>query len=86
MANKSNYFPRRSSHFKNYKVILSGRGSQESNKKSEFIKELGIPTTLREVGTTEDMLPKIANSSVILDGGYKKLTPDEILTILKEAY
>ena len=29
MANKSNYFPRRSSHFKNYKVILSGRGSQE---------------------------------------------------------
>ena len=27
MANKSNYFPRRSSHFKNYKVILSGRGS-----------------------------------------------------------
>lgn len=32
------------------------------------------------------MLPKIANSSVILDGGYKKLTPDEILTILKEAY
>jgi hypothetical protein len=27
LANKSNYFPRRSSHFKNYKVILSGRGS-----------------------------------------------------------
>ena len=27
MANKSNYFPRRSSHFKNYKVILSGRDS-----------------------------------------------------------
>lgn len=55
-------------------------------KLSEFIKELGIPTTLREVGATEDMLPKIANSSFILDGGYKKLTPDEILTILKEAY
>ncbi|WP_311696424.1 hypothetical protein [Sneathia sanguinegens] len=29
MANESNYFPRRSFHFKNYKVILSGRGSQE---------------------------------------------------------
>ncbi|WP_300619830.1 hypothetical protein [Fusobacterium sp.] len=28
MANKSNYFPRRRSHFKNYRVILSGRGSQ----------------------------------------------------------
>ena len=30
MANKSNYFPRRSSHFKNYKVILSERGSREA--------------------------------------------------------
>jgi hypothetical protein len=29
LANKSNYFPRRSSHFKNYKVILSGGGSLE---------------------------------------------------------
>lgn len=55
-------------------------------KLSDFIKELGIPTTLREIGTTEDMLVKIANSTVILDGGYKKLTSEEILDILKEAY
>lgn len=55
-------------------------------KLSDFIKELGIPTTLREVGTTEEMLTKIANSTIILDGGYKKLTSEEILQILKEAY
>lgn len=55
-------------------------------KLSDFIKELGIPTTLREIGTTEEMLPKIANSTVILDGGYKKLTSEEILAILNEAY
>lgn len=55
-------------------------------KLADFIKELGIPTTLREIGTTEDMLPKIANSTIILDGGYKKLTSNEILNILKEAY
>lgn len=55
-------------------------------KLSEFIKELGIPTTLREIGATEEMLPLIANSTEIMDSGYKKLTADEILEILKEAY
>lgn len=53
---------------------------------SDFIKELGIPTTLREIGATEEMLPLIANSTEIMDSGYKKLTADEILEILKEAY
>ena len=55
-------------------------------KLSEFIKELGIPTTLREIGATEEMLPLIANSTEIIDSGYKKLTADEILEVLKEAY
>lgn len=54
-------------------------------KLEEFIKELGIPSTLREVGANEKMLPLIANSTV-LGGGYKELTADEILMILKEAY
>ena len=52
---------------------------------ADFIKLLGIPTTLREIGTTEDMLPKIA-SSAVLGGGYKKLNSDDILTILKACY
>ena len=55
-------------------------------KLSDFIKELGIPTTLREIGATEEMLPLIANSTVIMEGGYKKLTADEILEILKESF
>ena len=58
----------------------------EIDKLSEFIKELSLPTTLRELGATEEMLPLIANSSVVLDGGYKKLTADEILDILKKAF
>ena len=52
-------------------------------KLSDFIKEMEIPTTLREIGATEEMLPLIANSTVIMEGGYKKLTADEILEILK---
>lgn len=55
-------------------------------KLSDFIKEMEIPTTLREIGATEEMLPLIANSTVIMEGGYKKLTADEILGILKEAF
>lgn len=52
----------------------------------KFIKECGIVTNLKELGATEEMLPLIANSTVILNGGYKTLTPEEILDILKTAY
>jgi alcohol dehydrogenase YqhD (iron-dependent ADH family) len=51
----------------------------------DFIVELGIPTTLRELGTTEEMLEKIAYST-IPGGGYQKLTQDDIYEILKACY
>ena len=54
-------------------------------KLSDFIKELGIPKSLREVGATEEMLTKIANSTVP-GGTYKHVDNDEILEILKECY
>ena len=54
-------------------------------KLSDFIKEMGIPQTLREVGATEEMLPKIAYSTVP-GGTYKHVDNDEILQILKECY
>lgn len=55
-------------------------------KLADFIKELGLPLSLKELGATEEMLPLIVNSTIILDGGYKKLTADEILDILKAGY
>lgn len=55
------------------------------DKLAAFIKKMGIPTTLREVGTTVDMLPKIAES-VTVGGGYKKLTTDDIVEVLKRCY
>jgi len=42
-------------------------------------------TSLKELGATEEMLPLIANSTVLL-GGYKVLTAEEVLEILKTAY
>lgn len=50
-----------------------------------YIKELGIPTTLREIGATEEMLPAIANSAGE-GGGYKKVTHADILEILKACF
>lgn len=50
-----------------------------------FIQEMGIPTTLREVGVSEEMLPLIAKST-IQGGGYKVLTEAEILKILQQAF
>ena len=50
-----------------------------------FIQEMGIPTTLREVGVSEEMLPLIAKST-IQGGGYKVLSEAEILKILQQAF
>jgi alcohol dehydrogenase YqhD (iron-dependent ADH family) len=50
-----------------------------------FAREIGIPSTLRELGATEDMLPQIAKSSYE-GGGYKHMTHDDILNVLKKCY
>ena len=50
-----------------------------------FIKELGIVTSISELGATREMLPLIANSTV-LGGAYKKLTAEEVLTILENCF
>jgi hypothetical protein len=54
LANKSNYFPRRSSHFKNYKVNLSGRGSQIQKRKNSIDHILKGVKQLVDVGIPLD--------------------------------
>lgn len=51
-----------------------------------FCKECGIVTSLKELGATEDMLPKIAESTFLLEGGYTKLTSEDVLAILQESF
>ena len=61
---------------------------------ASFIEELGIPTTLRELGVTEDMFEPIASSTeenIIArygDGttGYRKIRRNDIMEILKNCY
>ncbi len=50
-----------------------------------FIEELHLPTSLQPLGVTEEMLPKIA-ASTIPGGGYKQMEEDDILAVLQAAY
>ena len=49
----------------------------------EWMKSIGVVMSIKELGVTEDMIEPIANNVIILDGGYKVLTKEEIISILK---
>lgn len=50
-----------------------------------WMRELGLVMNLRELGATEEMLDGIADGTLIMEGGYKVLTRDEVLDILKDS-
>ena len=54
-------------------------------KMEEFIKMLKLPLSVKELGATEEMLPLIANSTVV-GGGYKHMEAEDILTVLKNCF
>lgn len=52
-----------------------------------FIKEIGLPTTLRELGVKDkSILPEIAESCNIAPGSYGNMTKEAILEILNESF
>lgn len=52
---------------------------------ADFVKELGLPTTLRELGVDEHTdLKRIADSCNLAPGSYRKMTHEEIFEIFKE--
>ncbi len=53
---------------------------------ANFIEELRLPTTLRELGVEKSQLKEIADSCGISQGGYKVMTHKEILAIFRECY
>lgn len=50
-----------------------------------WMKEIGVATGIRSLGVTEAMLEGIADATLLLDGGYKRMTRDEVLAILRES-
>ena len=50
-----------------------------------WMREIGVAMDISELGADESMIPKIADATFILDGGYKKLTREEVEAILRES-
>ena len=51
----------------------------------KWMQEMHLALSIKELGVTEDMIEGIADGTFILKGGYKVLTHDEIVQILKES-
>lgn len=71
-------------------VNPDGKSDEETaneglSKMEEWMKKLGVTMKISELGVTEEMIEKIADGTMILNGGYKQLTRDEIIAILKES-
>jgi len=49
----------------------------------DWMNEIGLVMNIGKLGVTEEMLGDIAKGSFVLEGGYKILSQDEIVTILK---
>ena len=51
-----------------------------------FIREIGLPNTLKQLGAKEEQLQQIAASCPISQGSYRPMTSEEILEIFRECY
>lgn len=59
-------------------VALAGLDAMEA-----YMKEIGVVMNLTDLGATPDMIEGIADATFILEGGYKKLTRDEVVDVLR---
>lgn len=50
-----------------------------------WMKKIGLVMNITELGASEDMLDGMVKSTLVMDGGYKALTADEIRAVLKES-
>lgn len=73
-------------------ISNEGKGDEETARAgvealADFIREIGLPSSLRELGIGEEAdLKEIADSCGISAGSYKQMTWEEIFQILQECY
>lgn len=51
----------------------------------DWMNEMGLVMSIRDLGVEENMLEGIAEGSFVLSGGYKELTHEDLMKILKES-
>lgn len=60
--------------------------AEEGLKRMEaWMKEIGVVLSLKELGVKEEMFEDIANATFLLKGGYKTLTHEDVIDILKQS-
>lgn len=61
-------------------IAIEGLGAMEN-----WMKELGVAMNISDFGVTDEMLDSIADGVLIMNGGYRVPTREEIVQILKES-
>ena len=59
--------------------------SEGLDRMEAWMKEIGLVMNTKELGVTDEMLDGIAKGTFIMEGGYKVLSHNEIVEILKES-
>ncbi len=71
-------------------VDPNGKSEEQTAKEGlaaleKWMRAIGLVMDLKTLGVTEDMIPGIADSTYIMQGGYKVLTKEEVIEILRES-
>ena len=61
-------------------IALEGLARMEA-----WMKSLGVAMNLTELGVKPTDIDAIADGTLLLDGGYKKMTRDDLVAVLKAA-
>ncbi len=51
----------------------------------KWMNKLGLVMNLKDLGVKPEMIEGIADSTLIMQGGYKVLTRDEVIEILRQS-
>ena len=73
-----------------WNVDPAGKGEREIAEEGlarmeDWMKELGLTLHISQLGASEEMIGAIADSTLVMQGGYHVLNKDEIVSILKES-
>ncbi|MFR6066440.1 MAG: iron-containing alcohol dehydrogenase [Eubacterium sp.] len=81
--------------FKRYAVNVwgvdpNGKADEETaleglKKMEDYMRSLGLVMNISDLGVTDEMIDGIADSTFIMEGGYKVLTHEDVVEILKES-
>lgn len=90
---EGNYLPYGLAKFKRYALNVwdvdpAGKSDEQVaheglDRMAGFMKEIGVILNSAELGVTDEMLEGIARNTLILTGGYKVLTAEDVIQIVR---